>query len=125
MSNAYAYADRLRSDPLLSQLMHQILSGVTAIRSGAEILEDVSDLEEAQRQRFLAAIGREVVTLSDVARNLIGQFDTSSESSCNVSPAREIDDLIIERENHFPPWKTLPILCDARSTGQGLSAWRH
>ena len=102
VSNADAYADRLRSDPLLSQLLHQILSGVTAIRSSAEILEDTADLDEAERRRFLGAIGRETLALSDVARNLIGQFDTSSEISRNVSPAREIDDLIIERENHFP-----------------------
>lgn len=102
VASADAYADRLRSDPLLSQLLHQILSGVTAIRSSAEILEDVTDLDDAERQRFLAAIGRETRALSDVARNLIGQFDTSSQSRRGVSPAREIDDLIIERENHFP-----------------------
>lgn len=102
VANADSYANRLRSDPLLSQLLHQVLSGVTAIRSSAEILEDVADLDDAERQRFLAAIGRETVTLSDVARSLIGQFDTSSQISRNVSPAREIDDLIIERENHFP-----------------------
>lgn len=102
VASADAYADRLRSDPLLSQLLHQVLSGVTAIRSSAEILADVPDLDEAERQQFLAAIGREARTLSDVARNLIGQFDTSSRSRRDVSPAREIDDLIIERKNHFP-----------------------
>ncbi|MDB5614639.1 MAG: hypothetical protein JWQ22_2292 [Devosia sp.] len=102
VGNADAYADRLRSDPLLSQLLHQILSGITAIRSSAEILEDVTDLDEAERRQFLAAIGRNSRTLSEVARNLIGQFDTSSQISRSVSPAREIDDLLIERENHFP-----------------------
>lgn len=102
MANADAYADRLRSDPLLSQLLHQILSGITAVRSSAEILEEVSDLDDAERRRFLAAIGRDARTLSDVARNLIGQFETSSRNRRSVSPAREIDDLIIERENHFP-----------------------
>lgn len=102
VGNADAYADRLRSDPLLSQLLHQILSGITAIRSSAEILEDVTDLDEAERQQFLAAIGRDSRTLSEVARNLIGQFDISSQIRRSVSPAREIDDLLIERENHFP-----------------------
>lgn len=101
-AHADAYADRLRSDPLLSQLLHQILSGITAIRSSAEILEDVPDLDEAERRQFLSAIGRDTRTLSDVARNLIGQFETSSQSRRSVSPAREIDDLIIERQNHFP-----------------------
>ncbi|MHA6692594.1 helix-turn-helix domain-containing protein [Devosia sp. A449] len=102
IASADAYADRLRSDPLLSQLLHQILSGITAVRSSAEILEDVGDLDEAERRQFLAAIGRETRTLADVARNLIGQFETSSRSRSSVSPAREIDDLIIEQENHFP-----------------------
>src|SRR5690606_2559001 len=101
VASADAYADRLRSDPLLSQLLHQILSGITAIRSSAEILEDVGDLDDAERRRFLGAIGRETRALTDVARNLIGQFDTSSRSRSSVSPAREIDDLIIEQENHF------------------------
>ena len=102
VANADAYADRLRSDPLLSQLLHQILSGITAVRSSAEILEDVGDLDEAERRQFLTAIGREARTLSDVARNLIGQFETTSQIRRSVSPAREIDDLLIERENHFP-----------------------
>lgn len=103
VASADAYADRLRSDPLLAQLLHQVLSGITAVRSSAEILEDVPDLDEAERTRFLAAIGRETRNLSEVARNLIGQFDNSSVDRRAVSPAREIDDLLIERSNHFPP----------------------
>ncbi len=101
-TNADAFADRLRSDPLLSQLLHQVLSGITAIRSSAEILADVPDLGEGERARFVAAIGRESVALTDVARNLIGQFDVSSQHQRGVSAAREIDDLIIERQNYFP-----------------------
>jgi predicted transcriptional regulator/transcriptional regulator with XRE-family HTH domain len=102
VASADAYADRLRSDPLLSQLLHQILSGITAVRSSAEILEEVADLDDDERQRFLSAISREALTLSEVARNLIGQFDNSSADRRTVSPAREIDDLIIERTNYFP-----------------------
>jgi predicted transcriptional regulator/DNA-binding XRE family transcriptional regulator len=102
VASADAYADRLRSDPLLMQLLHQVLSGITAVRSSAEILEDVPDLEEAERKRFLGAIGRETRNLSDVARNMIGYFDTASAARRSISPAREIDDLLIERRNHFP-----------------------
>ncbi len=102
VASADAYADRLRSDPLLMQLLHQVLSGITAVRSSAEILEDVPDLDEGERQRFLAAIGRETLNLSDVARNMIGYFDTASAERRSISPAREIDDLLIERRNHFP-----------------------
>ncbi|MCW5721684.1 MAG: DUF2083 domain-containing protein [Devosia sp.] len=102
VANADAYADRLRSDPLLGQLLHQVLSGITAIRSSTEILEDVPDLDETERQRFLGAIGRETRALSDVARSLIGQFESSSQASSSVSALREIDDMIIEQQNYFP-----------------------
>ena len=102
LANADAYADRLRSDPLLGQLLHQIVSGVTAIRSSAEILEDVADLDEAERRQFVGNISRETRALSDVARNLIGQFETARESQRSASPAREIDDLLIENGNYFP-----------------------
>lgn len=119
VASADAYADRLRSDPLLSQLLHQILSGITAIRSSAEILEDVGDLDDAERRRFLGAIGRETRALTDVARNLIGQFDTSSRSRSSVSPAREIDDLIIEHENHFPELEAVAGLLRAEIDAAG------
>ena len=101
-ANADDYADRLRSDPLLGQLLHQVLSGITAVRSGAEILEDVPDLDESERRRFVASINRETRGLSDVARNLIGQFEIESSGRRSLSPMRELDDLIFERNNYFP-----------------------
>jgi hypothetical protein len=58
-ANADDYADRLRSDPLLAQLLHRVLSGITAVRSSAEILEDVADLDDSERRRFVGAISRE------------------------------------------------------------------
>ncbi|MEQ9637353.1 MAG: short-chain fatty acyl-CoA regulator family protein [Devosia marina] len=102
VASADAFADRLRSDPLLGQLLHQVLSGVTAVRSSAEILEEVADLDEGERGRFLASIGRETRNLGAVARNLIGHFENASASRRSVSAAREIDDLLIERTNYFP-----------------------
>jgi predicted transcriptional regulator/DNA-binding XRE family transcriptional regulator len=102
VASADIYADRLRSDPLLGQLLHQILSSLTAVRSSAEILEDVPDLDDEERQRFVGAIGRETRAMSEVVRTLIGQFEDSSRMQRSVSAAREIDDLIIEQSNHFP-----------------------
>ena len=119
VANADAYADRLRSDPLLSQLLHQMLSSITAVRSSAEILEDVPDLDDEERRRFLAAIGRETRALSDVARNLIGQFETASQTRRSVSPARELDDLIIERENYFPTLEDAATLLRAQIDAAG------
>ncbi len=102
VASADAYADRLRSDPLLGQLLHQVLSGVTAVRSSAEILEEVTDLDEGERQRFVSSIGRETRNLGAVARNLIGHFENASASRRSISPAREIDDLLVEQANYFP-----------------------
>lgn len=102
VSMADAYANRLRSDPLFSQLLHQVLSGVTAVRSGAEILSDTEDLSEEERLRFLGTISRETRGLADVAQTLIGQFDRSSETRRSVSPLRELDDLIIAENGYFP-----------------------
>lgn len=101
-ANADDYADRLRSDPLFGQLLHRILSGITAVRSSAEILEDVADLDENERGRFVSSITRETRGLTDVARSLIGQFEVEAQGRRSVSPMRELDDLIFERDNYFP-----------------------
>ncbi|WDR06891.1 short-chain fatty acyl-CoA regulator family protein [Devosia rhodophyticola] len=105
-ANADHYADRLRNDPLFSQLLHQILSSITAVRSSAEILEDVPDLDEQQRRRFRGSIGREARSLSEVAHTLIGHFDQEASTRRSASPVRELDDLIYQRDNYFPALET-------------------
>jgi predicted transcriptional regulator/transcriptional regulator with XRE-family HTH domain len=100
-ANADDYADRMRSDPLLAQMLHRILSGITAVRSSAEILDDVADLEEAERDRFVAAISRETRSLTEVARALVGQFEMEARGR-RLSPIQELDDLIFVRNNYFP-----------------------
>lgn len=119
MANADAYADRLRADPLLSQLLHQVLSGITAIRSGAEILETVPDLSVEERQRFVGSINRETRGLSSVARNLIGQFDQTSSGSHFASARREVDDMIFAAQNHFPALEDAASERRARVDAQG------
>jgi hypothetical protein len=101
VASADDYANRLRSDPLFSRLLHRILSGITAMRSAAEILEDVPDLEDSDRRHFLASITREAGGLGEVARNLIGEFDREAEGRRSISPVRELDDLIFEKDNYF------------------------
>src|SRR5690606_28442475 len=73
-ANAEAYANRLSSDPLLAQLLHQVLSQITAMRSGAEILQTETDLSEEDRRRFVASINREAQALSDGTRAFISYF---------------------------------------------------
>lgn len=102
-----AYANRLKSDPLFSQLLHDILSRITSIRSSAEILAGVPDLGEPDRARFLTTINNEARDLTDTTRALVGYFDQSAIRQRSVSPAREVDDLIIEEKNHFPSLETI------------------
>ncbi|SMQ65222.1 hypothetical protein SAMN06295905_1170 [Devosia lucknowensis] len=129
VANADAYADRLRSDPMLGQMLHQILSGITAVRSSAEILEEVPDLDDTERRRFVDAIGREARVLSDVARSLIGQFESTSQTASRISALREIDDLIIENRNYFPHLEetATQLRADVEQQGQfdlgGLGHW--
>ena len=101
VANAEDYANRLRSDPLLAQLLHRVLSGITAVRSGAEILGDIPDLDDAERARFVGSIQRESHNLTEVAHSLIGQFESDARGRRSISPMRELDDLIFERNNYF------------------------
>jgi predicted transcriptional regulator/transcriptional regulator with XRE-family HTH domain len=101
-THADAYANRLRADPLLSQLLHQVLSSITAVRSSAEILEETDDLSETDRGRFVGSISRETRGLTAVAQNLIGQFDHASTVSRSASVRRELDDMIFAARNYFP-----------------------
>ncbi len=102
VAEAEAYSNRLKSDPLLADLLHQMLSQITAVRSSAEILTDVPDLEAEEQQRFHSMVSRESRALSDVAQTLIDQFEGEAGRNRSLTPARELDDLIVEQKNYFP-----------------------
>lgn len=97
-----AYANRLKTDPLFSRLLHEILNRITAMRSTAEILAGIPDLGEPDRHRFLTTINKDARDLTETARTLVNYFDQSVVRQRSVSPGRELDDLIIEEKNHFP-----------------------
>ncbi|WP_029042095.1 helix-turn-helix domain-containing protein [Cucumibacter marinus] len=120
LASAEVYANRLRADPLLAELLHQMLSHITAVRSSAEILNDEADLSEPERQRFGAAISRESRSLSDVAMTLIRQFDREAVSHRSVTPMREVDDLINDEQNYFPALEDAAgeLIRNAAVTGQ-------
>ena len=115
-ANADDYADRLRSDPLLGQLLHRILSGITAVRSSAEILEDVagSRRERAARGSCRRSRARRA-GLTDVARNLIGQFERRGEG-----PADALADARARR----PDLRARQLFSGARSGGRRRCAPR-
>jgi hypothetical protein len=106
--------DRLNQDSLVSDIGHQILTHVTSIRSSAEILRDFTDLDDEQRRRFLAVVSDESSRLAQAARELFAVFEAESALARPATPAEEVDDLIIDRRNHFP---SLEIVADALRGG--------
>ncbi len=97
-----ALSDRLSRDPFLGDLIHQVLTHITALRSVSEILENVDDMPAQQRQRFQGMMTEESAKLSDVAQALTDVFQVPEADTRSVTPAEEVDDFLIERRNHFP-----------------------
>ncbi len=97
-----ALSDRLQHDPFLGEAVHTMLTNVTAIRSAAEILESVDDLDMAQRGRFDRIIGEESERLADVATKLAAYFDKAETKAHSLAPRDEVDELLWEKNNYFP-----------------------
>ncbi len=114
-----AYANRLSSDPLLSQMLHQVLSQITAMRSSAEILSRMQDLAPEDRRRFSGLITREASSMSRTVRNLTSYFDLASSRRRAISPLREVEDTIISSNNHFPELEDLADSLRAEIVKQG------
>jgi predicted transcriptional regulator/transcriptional regulator with XRE-family HTH domain len=99
---ANALSDRLNQDPAFGNAMHQMLSHVTAILSSSEILDDVPDLDDVQRQRFRQIISMESHRLSETAPLLAGLFDQSGKVFRATTPADEVDDFMLQHNAWFP-----------------------
>jgi len=97
---------RLKSDPLLSELLHEILNRIAGIRSGAEILSDTPDLTEGERSRFIATVNAEARDLVPATQTLVAYFDQTAARQKPVSPLGEVDDALIAHDNHFPALET-------------------
>ncbi len=97
-----ALSDRLSQDPFLGDAVHSMLTRVAAIRSSAEILETIEDLQPAERHRFIAIIGNESGQLADVAQALAAFFEKANSGPRPIVPVEEVDDFLLERNNFFP-----------------------
>src|SRR5690606_14516192 len=94
------------SDPLLSEMLHQVLNRISAIRSVAEILDKEADLSEVDEKRFVATINRESEDLTNIARRLVDYFDRTASLQKPISPLADLDESIIANRNHFPTLET-------------------
>jgi predicted transcriptional regulator/transcriptional regulator with XRE-family HTH domain len=107
MASIDVYVHRLRSDPLLSEMLHLVLNRIAAIKSGAEILTSVPDLTEEEQQRFIGTINSESADLTLTVRNLASYFERTVSQQKAVSPMAELDEAIIAHQNHFPALEDL------------------
>lgn len=110
---------RLRSDPLLSQLLHPILNRIAGIKSGAEILETIDDLTDEERQRFITTINAEARELVPSMRSLVDYFDQAAARQKRVSPLGEVDEAIFANGNHFPVLEELAANLRSEIVGRG------
>lgn len=97
-----ALSDRLNQDPYLAEAVHTLLTRVTAIRSSAEILNTVDDLSLADQQKFHRLLAAESTALSNITEGIAQFFDTADTQTAAMTPAEEVDDLIVENRNFFP-----------------------
>lgn len=97
-----AVSDRLNRDPFLGDIIHQVLTHITTLRSVSEILENVDDMPGEQQRRFQAMMTEESAKLSSVAQALTDFFEVAEADTRSVTPAEEVDDFLIERRNYFP-----------------------
>jgi len=97
-----ALSDRLRHDPFLADAVHQLLTRVAAIKSSAEIVENVDDLSPAEQRRFAAIVGGESRRLADLAQALAAFFERSHTAVRSLTPVGEVDDFFADHAHHFP-----------------------
>lgn len=95
-------SDRLNRDPLLQESVHRMLTHITSIRSTAEILDDVPDLESTQRRRFEQTLRSESTALSEAAQHLVSYFDQAELDHRSMAAPEEVDEFIIAHRNWFP-----------------------
>ena len=131
MAEIEAYADRFNTDPVLGQMLHEVLNRLTGMRSSAELLARTATLAEHDRERFIAIIEDQAGALSLRMRALVDHFDGAVVRRRTISPVREVEDAFIGASNHFPELEVLAGRLRAelaeRITEEDLAAWllRH
>ncbi|MEO1192557.1 MAG: short-chain fatty acyl-CoA regulator family protein [Pseudomonadota bacterium] len=121
---ALALSDRLNRDPALVELSHQTLTEITSVRSAAEILAQYPGLAPQERQRFINIIVEASDRLSASARSMINLLEGPDAPLQAHSPARDVEDFIIDRNNYFGEIEEAlqPIAQSLPDHGLGLSA---
>lgn len=97
-----ALSDRLTHDPFLSENVHEMLSNITAIRSTASLLSQVSDIPQGQTNAFHASLHSESVRLSQTAQNLADYLSQEAADESTAATSEEgVDKWLRHNAYHF------------------------
>ncbi|MGQ9370139.1 helix-turn-helix domain-containing protein [Azospirillum sp. ST 5-10] len=99
---AEALSDRLAHDSALIEASHELRTRIAAVRAFAEILHDHAEIEPERRARFVALMAGESGRLGDIAEALFHRLSERGETGRANTPAEDVDDFIIDHDNHFP-----------------------
>ncbi|WP_210527429.1 helix-turn-helix domain-containing protein [Rubellimicrobium arenae] len=96
-------AGRLTHDHDLAQALHQVISGVTAIRAASDILAENPDLDRDWQGRFLQNIRTDSETLAEASRALVRFLEAPERATAaSRSPQEEAERWLDARDHHLP-----------------------
>ncbi len=98
---ARALGDRLTHDAFLGDAVHSILSGISAIRSVAEILVEHNDIDAATLDKFHHIIHNECRKLTDVGEALAAYFSKADVTEHVLTPLDEVEAFFESRSNRI------------------------
>ncbi len=92
-----------RQDPFLGDAVHSMLTRVAAIRSSSEILATIDDLRTGRAAPLRGDHRRPKATGSPTWRRRWRHSSTRrSTGTRSITPVEEVDDFLLDRDNHFP-----------------------
>ena len=117
-----AMSDRMTHDPFLGETVHKMLTRIAAIRSTAEILDEVPTIEPAQLRRFHAILNSEAETLSGIGETLAAYFDRADTPARRVTPVDEVEAFFDTAANRF---QAIEAALEGADTPDGEDAARN
>ena len=116
---------RLSHDHDLARSLHQVISGVTAIRSAAAILTESSDLDRDWQERFLRNIRDDSEGLAEASRSLARVLETPGLPATVGSPREEAERWLDLRGWHLPEVEAGAVPADMPdgAAGTAVAAW--
>ncbi|TNC73871.1 helix-turn-helix domain-containing protein [Rubellimicrobium roseum] len=119
-------SERLSHDHDLAQALHQVISGVTAIRASSGILAENPDLDRDWQGRFLHNILADSEALAKASRSLARFLEAPERAaSLALSPQEEAERWLDACDHHLPEVEAGRPLTDLPegAAGEVLRAW--